>query len=616
MQVYLEPYGRAARERLQALVAEAKAGNPLAPVTVVPPNTYAGISLRRVLASDGGLLNVGFMSLARLAEQLGAPSMASQRRRPLSEAIEMTVIRAVAMQELGKEPLGSMARHTTFHNSLQDAFRDLVRLTDSQLDILAAEGPLRQATIELFRRFRERTEEYYGPEDEAWAAAEVVRNQQGHPALQDVGALVFFLPARPSPGETALLSALSDAAPCSLVVGRTGDTDVDDAEGTWWEQFGEVGAEQWEVQDSRPESLISAPDAREEVRQVVRDMLQRAESGVPFHRMAALYRRQDPYAFQLRMEMDFAGIPVAGPDPSPLRDSVPGRLLTGFLTVIGDDLSRASLMQWLADAPVWNTASKRSASSELQRWEGLSREAGVVRGLVQWEERLKRLISGMEKRRQGADARGDLTEAQARGYAEMIACAQRLLALVEQLAQDKPPADGSQWSAFATWASGAIDRYGQGVGDWPAQQQEALGRLQSALEELANLDEVEPSTTLAEFQQSLDHALSAYVGRSGATGSGVFVAGLGAATGMEFDTVWVLGMSEGDYPARSGDDPLLPEYVRAQLPLGAPAPSTGGQIAGAPRLSCRPGRRDSATALLFTGRSCDPACAIPLSLAA
>ena len=84
MQVYLEPYGRPARERLQTLVAEAKAGNPLAPVTIVPPNTYAGIGLRRVLAGDGGLLNVGFMALARLAEQLGAPTMASQRRRPLS----------------------------------------------------------------------------------------------------------------------------------------------------------------------------------------------------------------------------------------------------------------------------------------------------------------------------------------------------------------------------------------------------------------------------------------------------------------------------------------------------------------------------------------------------
>ena len=431
------------------------------------------------------------------------------------------------------------------------------------------EGLLRQATVELYRRFRERTAEYYGPEDEAWAAAEAVHSGRGQPALQDVGALVFFLLPRPSPGETALLTALSDAVPCSLVVGRTGEAGVGDAEGAWWERLGEASADGSANLDARPESIVSAPEAREEVRQAVRDILQRAEAGVPFHRMAALYRRQDPYAFQLRMELGFAGIAVAGPDPSPLRDSVPGRLLTGMLDVIREDFSRAALMRWLADAPVWNAASNRSASSELQRWEGLSRQAGVVRGLEQWKERLQGLTAGMARRRQGAEERGDLTEAQARGYVDAIACAERLLALVEQLAQVKPPADSSPWSAFAMWAKDAIDRYGQGKNDWPAQQQDALGSVESALEELGKLDSVEPATTLAGFQQALDHALSAYMGRSGATGTGVFVAGLGAATGMEFDTVWLLGMSEGDYPGRSGEDPLLPEYVRAQVLKGA-----------------------------------------------
>ena len=223
-----------------------------------------------------------------------------------------------------------------------------------------------------------------------------------------------------------------------------------------------------------------------------------------FHRMAALYRRQDPYAFQLRMELGFAGIPVAGPDPSPLRDSVPGRLLTGLLGVIREDFGRAALMQWLADAPVWNSTSNRSASNELQRWEGLSREAGVVRGLDQWKERLRGLTASMAQRREGAEARGDLTDSQARGYVESIASAERLLALVEQLAQVKPPAGGSPWSAFAKWAKDAIDRYGQGKNDWPVQQQDALGRVESALEELGKLDSVEPATTLAGFQQALE----------------------------------------------------------------------------------------------------------------
>ena len=99
--------------------------------------------MRRCLAGGGGLLNVGFMALARLAEQLGAPSMVTQRRRPLSAAAEIAVIRTVAMEVLGKEPLGSLAAHSTLHQSLQAAFKELVRLTDSELDTLAGEGPLR-----------------------------------------------------------------------------------------------------------------------------------------------------------------------------------------------------------------------------------------------------------------------------------------------------------------------------------------------------------------------------------------------------------------------------------------------------------------------------------------
>ena len=93
MQVYLEPYGKPARERLQTLVAEAKAGNPFAPVTVVPPNTYSGIGLRRVLAGDGGLLNVGFMALhawpnnwVRRRWRHSDDGRCPQRRRWLSSA--------------------------------------------------------------------------------------------------------------------------------------------------------------------------------------------------------------------------------------------------------------------------------------------------------------------------------------------------------------------------------------------------------------------------------------------------------------------------------------------------------------------------------------------------
>ena len=86
-------------------------------VTIVPPTptqASASVGCWRVAQR-------GSMALARLAEQLGAPTMASQRRRPLSAAAEMAVIRRVAVEVVGQEPLGSVAAHSTLHQSLQAA---------------------------------------------------------------------------------------------------------------------------------------------------------------------------------------------------------------------------------------------------------------------------------------------------------------------------------------------------------------------------------------------------------------------------------------------------------------------------------------------------------------
>ncbi|MBA2626244.1 MAG: hypothetical protein H0U89_11665, partial [Acidimicrobiia bacterium] len=68
-------YGEPAMRLLDERVRVAKAGDPLAPVTVVVPSNYAAVAARRALAGrPGGVANVTFLTLHRLAERLGAPS--------------------------------------------------------------------------------------------------------------------------------------------------------------------------------------------------------------------------------------------------------------------------------------------------------------------------------------------------------------------------------------------------------------------------------------------------------------------------------------------------------------------------------------------------------------
>ena len=314
-----------------------------------------------------------------------------------------------------------------------------------------------------------------------------------------------------------------------------------------------------------PDGIVSAPDVREEVRRAVRDMLREARDGTPFHRMAALYRQADPYAHQLRLELSLAGLPVAGPDPTTLKDSAAGRLLLGLLGVIEDDFGRSQLMQWLAEAPVRDGPGGFVASAELMHWEALSRQAGVVRGLDQWRERVGRSVEQAEERARLSALREEASPARVRAMEEQARRAARLVDFVEGLAGHLPPEDGSSWRQFGEWAKGALDYYAASPVDWPEPQQSALDRVEEVLGQLSELDDVEPGAGLAEFRQALEQALDAPSGRTGATGSGVFVASLGAAIGMEFDAVWILGMAEGAFPPRPVEDPLLPDRARRSL---------------------------------------------------
>src|SRR3970040_2871899 len=96
--IFVVPHGEALFATKTAL-AVAKGDDPLAPVTVVVPSNYAGLSLRARLGSERPVVNVRFLVLARLAELLGAPRL-ERRRRPLTAWNRAEAVRAA----LGDHP--------------------------------------------------------------------------------------------------------------------------------------------------------------------------------------------------------------------------------------------------------------------------------------------------------------------------------------------------------------------------------------------------------------------------------------------------------------------------------------------------------------------------------
>src|SRR5204862_1090344 len=78
-------------------------------------------------------------------------------------------------------------------------------------------------------------------------------------------------------------------------------------------------------------AIVSAPDPEDELRAVVRDVMARASSGTPLHRVAILFRVDEPYARLAQELLDAAGVPWSGPSTRRLAEPTAGRVLLGLL---------------------------------------------------------------------------------------------------------------------------------------------------------------------------------------------------------------------------------------------------------------------------------------------
>ena len=571
--VFLEPVGEQAFERLRALIARAKAGDDLAPVTVVTPTSYAGLSLRRRLGRPAGLINVRFMALPRLAEYLGAPEAAKRGKTPLTPALAQAAVNA-AGRRLGPGPLTNVAGHTKTQQSAARTFRLLDRL-DGRLGEVESSDRLRRQLVEWYRAYQGLLGDYYGQEELTRLAAETVRGGGAVGALRDIGAVVFYLIHDFSPAEAALADALGKVGSSSIVLGMTGEERVDERTRRATALLAGAAVEDRAEAAARGtvDHLLSAPDTHEEIRQVLRRIVRLAGEETPFHRIAVLYRQAEPYAALLRLQLEHAGIPIAGPDTARLRDTPAGKLVTLLLRVFRTDLSREAVMTLIAETPFRTGRGEDLASQALPGWEQVSAEAGVVGGAEQWEDRLSRYereLGGMAER---AEARGD-SPAQVVRLETLRVTAERLRSFVGELAHRRPPESGS-WSDYAKWAADMLEDYAHDPGRWPDSEQ-SYDRVKEAIESLADADrvDVDASADIERFTTLLDGLLDQPAGRVGATGSGVFAASIAAAQGMTFDAVFIVGMADGSLPPKQQEDALLPDTLRERLG-GSLAPPAG-----------------------------------------
>jgi RecB family exonuclease len=564
----LAGHGPAAREALQEQIAAVRNGNPLAPVTVAVPTTYAGLSLRRDLGRrPGGLVNVRFLSLNRVAELLGAPFLAAPAdapgRVPLTATHRAGAIR-VAL-DAADGPFRPLAAHPATTRAFAATLAELDGLTNAELARVAATGPREAAVVGVARHVRTLIAGTYTDEDQLRAAAAMVA--AGGVELGDLGAVILFAPSSLTPGGLDLVLALAHAGTAAAVLARTGDPVADASVHELADRLsGALGAAHDVVDTAVPAGhhLLSCADADDEVRVVVRDVLRRLEDGEPLHHMAVTYRNAVPYARLLHEPCAAAGVPGYGPRPATLRETVAGRALLALLQLSGGEFRRDDVAELLATAPIRERPGGPPVPGP--RWDRISCLANVVGGLDQWHTRLERF-----RRDREAELARRATEAGTL-FAEVadrqVEHTTRLDAFVADLAVAvQPPAPS--WTALAQWAVALLDRYVAPHTDdpaaWPPAEVDAFDRVRESIGALAQLDDLGAPASAIAFLRAVDDELDVSVGYGGKFGDGVLVAPLTALRGTAFDTVFVLGLVEGSFPPPLRDDPLLSDRARSAV---------------------------------------------------
>jgi len=565
MRVLAVPYGEAANQSLRAVITAAKRDEPLAPVTVLVPTNYAGVSTRRWLARAGnspmpggtGLAGVGFLTVLRLAELIASPGLVAAGRRPVSNAIVASAVRQVLADQPGL--FGPVAQHPTTETQLVRVHRELRDVPPRALDRLAGTSAKAADVVRVHRATTALLgPDWYDEHDLLLAASHVAPAQ-----IEQLGHVVVHLPQNLGTTAAAFLTRVASHVATTVVAGVTG---VEQADATVARSLRRMGAapDPAPAPAARPiDRVVDMSDADDEVRWVVRAVVDAVGEGVALERIAVLYTAHEPYARLVDEQFEAAGLTRNGTSVRRLSETVVGRTVLGLLALPDHGFRREEVTAWMTSAPIHDGSGRLVPSTA---WERLSRQAGVVdRG--DWDHRLAILAADLRREADNGESAG---EEPAWRIDRLRRDADRADALREMAAALRADlaarAEERSWDAVATWLQGAVQRYLGGDhrrADWPTAEEAAADRIDAAIERLAALDAVEPGPDLATFRRALAAELDATLGRVGRFGEGILTGRPGVALGVELDRVFVLGMVEGHMPPRVADDSLLPDRERA-----------------------------------------------------
>ena len=593
-------------------------------ILILGSTRAAADELARALSlKSEGRLGLHRWTPAQLAAALATPELANQGLAPLSRlGLEALAARASYRSREAAKP-GYFAPVSTtpgFSRALASTLLDL-RLSHSHGDALTecgGGGPDLAILLKLYIRELQS----HALADRATLFELAVRAQEKGSPWSGLPLVLLDVPPR-CRAEFRFYGSLIDGSPATLALVLSGDTpgaetvrtllgvtapaavrreagDDDSALNRIRTNLFAAGDVAGGPLDSSFR-LFSALGEGHECVEITRSLLEEAKRGTPFDRMAVLLRHPETYQPQMEEALARAGIPgyfsrgVSRPDPA-------GRALLTLLECAEEGLAASRFAEYLSLGQVpRDPASAERLEEEIPwigpgddletsfkteggepavdgdsepedegsaviagtlrtpaHWERLLVDAAVIGGTDRWESRLAGLEADLLSRQERREAGGD--EAAGRGLQDRL---DRLRNLRD-------------------FALPVIEF----LGDFPHQEKwggwlERLRRLSalalhrpetvlSLLAELEPMGQVGP-VTLTEVREVLSRRLGVLRRDPAERPYGrVFVGTPQEAGGRSFQVVCLPGLSEGIFPGKATEDPLLQDRLRRRVSTHLP----------------------------------------------
>ncbi|WP_433123003.1 PD-(D/E)XK nuclease family protein [Arthrobacter koreensis] len=515
-------FGRMA-DLLKALadtVAAAQESGPLQPVTVIAPSHSAALDVAHYLGRVGnggrGSAGVRVLTLRDLADELAAARGPLARRSPLPGVVREGAISAVLAESPGL--FSEVAGQSATARAVAETSAVLDSVCPADIDRLP---PLAEEVARIHRKAAAAlTSRWFTDHDLFTAAAAALNSPQ---ILKRLGTVLAFQPAADrDPSATAFRTSLVQHA--GLI------------------QFTAAAP------PLPGQIVLSASDADDEARAVVRLVADRLAAGVPGHRIGVFYSAADPYRALLVQRLNEAGIEFVGTGSHGLVDTSLGRGVTRLLSldpaapdlrIILDVMAQGSLHWQNGSLPSSAACERLHAHPPVETEEN--------------DDDSDAELSGYEMQRQ-------------QDYATFMEFA---AVLGERLSEVFSAAG---WADAADALTRFIDEFfaPRSAAERP-EVAKAREDLLQVIRELELLQGIAPPPTPAAVRSTMERGISSHHFWHGSSGAGVVLGSYDDGVGRDLDVSFIMGAADGLAPARIRENPLLPDSI-GEL-LEAPLPS-------------------------------------------